>query len=267
LNHLQEKALMVIGGEIVDDSLAIFEWSAPPNCDTGDREAWASANPALGLTITEETIASDHTTDAEPVFRTEVLCQRVPSLAPPPIDPDAWAELAVEGAVSSEAPRFFLDVSPGLRSAAVAGATVHDKVPYVKLADYRAGVGWVQGRVRELVEQYPQAMWQYEATGPASALVEALKLAGVEVAKPFNTTEMARGCAHLEKLVNERAVTHSGDDAVTMALEAAARRDLGDPGLWAWGKKKSTGDISPLVAVTGALWLLETSTVSLPRIF
>ena len=36
-----------------DDSLGIFEWSAPPGCDIWDRDGWAYANPSLGYTLSE----------------------------------------------------------------------------------------------------------------------------------------------------------------------------------------------------------------------
>ena len=58
-----------------EDSLGIFEWSAPPGCSIGDRDGWAQANPSLGYSITEKAIASAARTDPEWVFRTEVLCQ------------------------------------------------------------------------------------------------------------------------------------------------------------------------------------------------
>jgi phage terminase large subunit-like protein len=58
-----------------DDSLGIFEWSAPVGADLHDRDAWAQANPSLGHLMRESTIASDAHTDPEWVFRTEVLCQ------------------------------------------------------------------------------------------------------------------------------------------------------------------------------------------------
>lgn len=180
-----------------------------------------------------------------------------------PIDPVKWAALAVEGHVDGN-PSFFLDCSPGLSSASIAGATLRHGRPHVKLADYRPGTHWVQSKVRELREKYPDARWQYEGTGPASALVEQLRAAGVVVDKPFTGTDVARGCAHLQNLVRGGALSHSGDQAVTVALASAVKRDIGDPGLWSWRRRRSAGDISPLVAVTGALWLLESAHVSVP---
>ena len=68
----------------------------------------AVANPALGHLITEETLASDHATDEEPVFRTEVLCQRVPTLSPLPVTPAMWqASLDPLSAIKADDPVVF----------------------------------------------------------------------------------------------------------------------------------------------------------------
>ncbi|POH62208.1 terminase, partial [Cryobacterium zongtaii] len=66
-----------------EDSLGIFEWSAPPGCAINDRNGWAQANPSLGYTIREKELASAARTDPEWVFRTECLCQ--------------WSEGTLEG--------------------------------------------------------------------------------------------------------------------------------------------------------------------------
>ena len=66
---------------------------------------------------------------------------------------------------------------------------------------------------------------------------------------------MGRASAHLQQLVADQGVTHDGNPLFTQALTVAVPRDIGD-NLWTWSRRKS-GDISPLVAVTGAAWLLE----------
>jgi hypothetical protein len=103
LNHLRAVALAGLGIDAPlepdengitahvdpDDTLGIFEWSAPDGCDLDDRQAWAQATPALGYTVEESSIASDQRTDPPGVFRTEVLCQRVDVLDGA-IDADDW---------------------------------------------------------------------------------------------------------------------------------------------------------------------------------
>ena len=80
-----------LGGEDIDDSLALFEWSAAPDCDITDRNAWAQANPSLGYGfLTEKALKSSMLTDPEQIFRTECLCQWVESTLPEPFPVGAW---------------------------------------------------------------------------------------------------------------------------------------------------------------------------------
>jgi hypothetical protein len=58
--------------------------------------------------------------------------------------------------------------------------------------------------------------------------------------------------------VTDRTVRHLGDPLLARAITGAGRRDIGD-GLWAWSRRKSDTDISPLVAATGAHWGLSVS--------
>lgn len=80
-----------LGGEDIDDSLALFEWSAAPDCDIADRDAWAQANPSLGYGfLTEKALKSSMLTDPEQIFRTECLCQWVESTLPEPFPIGSW---------------------------------------------------------------------------------------------------------------------------------------------------------------------------------
>jgi phage terminase large subunit-like protein len=66
-----------------DESIALFEWSAPDGCALDDPDAWCQAMPGLGHgTITESAVRLALATDPESVFRTELLCQSVDALNP-----------------------------------------------------------------------------------------------------------------------------------------------------------------------------------------
>lgn len=54
---------------------------------------------------------------------------------------------------------------------------------------------------------------------------------------------------------------HLDDPALNTALAAARKRALGAGGAWAWHRKDST-DITPLVAVTLALWGLTATSIA-----
>jgi phage terminase large subunit-like protein len=43
----------------ITEGLAYFEWSADPNADIGDPAVWRECMPALGITVSEDTIAAD----------------------------------------------------------------------------------------------------------------------------------------------------------------------------------------------------------------
>jgi phage terminase large subunit-like protein len=108
--------------------------------------------------------------------------------------------------------------------------------------------------VAELRAKFTGAPFAVLGTGAVTTLLPALAELGVEP-ESFGASDMGRACGHLQNLVAERTMTHSGDPLFAQALQVAVRRDIGDD-LWTWSRRKS-GDISPLVAGTGALWLLE----------
>jgi hypothetical protein len=266
LNHFQEKAQKVIAGEIDDPSLAIFEWSAPPGCDTADRSVWPMANPALGHTITVDAIASDHTTDTEEVFRTEVLCQRVDTLEPLPIHPRDWARRALKRRGVLDAPVFGLSVAPEFKSASVGTAAMASKrVAHLELADRRDGAAWLVARCVGLKGRFPRARFAAVASGQVASLLPALFKAGIEV-ELLQATDLGRAYGHLHSRVDDATVTHSGDPLFEQAMSGAVKRDVGE-GLWSLGWRKTTSDLTPIESVTVALWLLESSLVKRPAIY
>jgi hypothetical protein len=268
LNHLQSAAQ-----EGVDPALGIFEWSAPAGCDPADRSVWPMANPALGHTITEDVIASDLGTDSVEVFRTEVLCQRVPRLVPQPVSLAAWEVTAANVRPDGE-PVFFVTMAKEMTSATVAVAALHQRVPHVDIADHRDDVDWLTGRLRQLHERYPMAKISTYAAGPVKAwkptLAEPYDRDGVEMPgfdlELMSATDASAGCSHLERLAKDQAFTHSSDDVFVDSLVGAQTRTQ-EGGSWVWDWRTSTGDLAPIAAATGALWELEKSTAALPMIF
>lgn len=230
-----------------------------------DSQAWAESNPGLGIRINEEFIESELGAMSPKSFDVERLgIGDWPSEEGEdgPIRRSDWDECAiVPPEPSPPRPVFFLDASPMLMSASVGVAAMHDGKPHLELAAHRGGADWLAGRAAELKERHPQATFAVLGTGAVTALLPALQERGIEP-ESFTNQDMGRACAHLQKLVVQRAVTHNGDPVFGQALRVAVGRDIGDD-LWTWSRRKS-GDISPLVAVTGAAWLLE-SQLTIPR--
>jgi hypothetical protein len=66
-----------------------------------------------------------------------------------------------------------------------------------------------------------------------------------------NTPEHGQACGRLVDMVNDKTMVHMGSDELRDAVRGARSRPLGDA--WAWSRKNSSVDISPLVAATLAL--------------
>jgi len=73
-----------------DRNLAYLEWSAPPELDRMDPEAWAYGNPAMGITIALEALADYAATMQPEVFDTEHLCRWVVSMRERLVRPEEW---------------------------------------------------------------------------------------------------------------------------------------------------------------------------------
>jgi phage terminase large subunit-like protein len=266
-----------------DPSLVYVEWCAPgswdePPCQVGfacnhvrgiagcalDRqEFWRAANPAIGRRIPYNFIAAERRALPPAEFARERLgWWDQPATGLQPIDPATWATCSVgRDARPDGAPVFFVDVAYGMRSCAIAVAATRHGVPHVELADQRANTDWVVPRILELRARHPRARVGGFTNHAVGALVPELAAAGVELEK-MNDSDMGRACAHLEKLV-PGGMTHSGDPLLMVAIGGAVKREIGE-GLWSWGRRKSVTDISPLVAATGALWLLAQEKPSAP---
>jgi hypothetical protein len=247
----------VVEGLDDGDSLGIFEWSAPPGCDIGDRDGWAQANPSLGYTITERAIASAARTDPEWIFRTEVLCQWSDGSLEGPFPPGAWEAGTVKddrqivGKVKA-----CIDVSFDRSRAHVAFAGVNDRGrPQVEVVASRAGVEWVLPWLQD-----PKRVDLIEAvTGqtrgaPVSGLLIDLAAAGVPVVD-WQGPDLGAGSGAFYDLVRNNGVDHLSQPVLDVAAATAVTKPSGDG--WLWDRRHSPTDIAPLIAASGAVWLLN----------
>lgn len=271
LNALQDQGRAAAEHpEAADPTLGHFEWSAPDDvkctcgrpdaihtadCRLQDRTAWAMANPALGYTVTEEAIASALTTDPEQIFRTEVLCQRVPDARPDwaVIPETSWRALADVDSQAGEQVAFGVDATPDGTYAAigVAGAR-EDGLGHSELVDHRRGTGWLLERAVQLDERWHPVGWVIDPRGPAGFLIKDFEDAGLNVIKTSaGDVADATGSLIAATGVQEgdeptlRYVPHPALDA---AVAGADTKPLGDGRKW--DRRSPTVDISPLVAIT-----------------
>lgn len=229
--------------------LAFFEWSAPPDVDLDDREAWAQANPALGIRITEEFVESERDAMDDLGFSRERLGIWFDPNAMMVIDGRKWAALADQSSQVVDTLVFALDATPDRTGAAIAVAGRRaDGIGHVEVVDARRGTGWVVDRAVELQERHKPRAWVLDPASSAGAWLPALQERGIE---PVLVTgrEFGQACGALyEDVVENLALRHLDQPQLNAALSGARKGPVGDA--WRWHRRDSTVDISPLVAVT-----------------
>ena len=256
--------------------VAWFEWSAEgehPDKLTddvlADPRVWAQANPGMGIRISQEHIANEH---AGALGRREFAVERLGVGDWPATDGsdkqviglDAWKALT-DPASGIEGPLVFVfDVAPDRRNSAIGAAGRRaDGLWHVEVIDQRRGTGWVVDRVAELDKKHRPAAIACDEKGPAASLLPELDKLDVKV-ETINATEHAQGCGLIFDTVDQKGLRHLGTPELEAAIKGACKRPLGDA--WAWSRKSSAVDISPLVACTLALWKASTSVALEPMV-
>jgi hypothetical protein len=250
-----------------DDRLMYAEWSADAEIDTfdailDDEGAWAQANPGLGIRVTQEFVAMERRSMDPRTFAVERLgvgdWPRLDDDAGDGITKEMWAAIADEASTVVDPVQFAFDVRPDRRAAAIGVAGFReDGLPHVEVVAHQSGTKWIPGRLAELLDHHDGGRVVFDEKSPAAALIPKL----VELGIPFEALsgpEYAKGCGVFFDAVEQEALRHLDQPELTAAARGAAKRPLGDA--WAWSRKNSAVDISPLVSCTLALWGLGSLT-------
>jgi phage terminase large subunit-like protein len=243
--------------------LAWLEWSCEADTDPGDPDAWATANPALGIRIDHEFVMAEKDAMPEEAFLVERLGVWPSELdAGRVIGDEQWGALCDPDTDAVDPVAFAIDVAPDRSSSCIAvGGERSDGLSHVAVVDHKRGTRWVVERVVELVERWSPSAVVLDAGGPAGSLVAELEDAGVELTL-MSAREHAQACGLFFDQVSAGQLRHRDDPRLTTAITGAVTRPMGDA--WAWGRKLSTTDISPLVAVTLALWAHRSAVADKP---
>lgn len=251
-------------------TVALFEWSAPPECALDDRDGWAQANPSLGYTMTEESIESDLATDPPAVFRTEVLCQEVESLVEA-IDIATWRSMGDPGYIigSLEDPRVVLGVEvslDGTHVSLIATAQHPDGNYYVEPVDSwdsvdearsgRPAPGEPDGHTptfAEWVERIKPAAFAWLPGGPAAPLAVDIRRLDTDVQDVIGNS-VKEACAGFADLVSSRRIAHPGDPMLDAHVEGAQRYDQGDG--WRFARR-GAAPIDGVYAAAAAVHVLR----------
>ena len=254
--RVRERALAEKG-----ERLGYLEWSVDeddpsqvPDRVLSDKAAWAQANPALGIRIAADYIEQ---TEFDAMDRRTFAVERL-GIGDWPrtdhtttvLDLKLWAECEDGMSQVQDPVCLAFDVSPDrFSSVAVAGRRA-DGLAHIEVIASRRGTSWVAEYVAERVQRHRPQVVVCDAYGPAASLIPALENMSIEV-QAMTSSEHGRACGQFVDQVEAGTLRYRPDDVLANAVKAAQTRPLGDA--WAWSRKGSSGNISPLVACTLAL--------------
>lgn len=271
LDALRQPALHYLERGEGDQSLGLFEWSAPDGAEPDDPEALAMANPQFGRRTNPDALvaagrrAMQAGGEELAGFRTEVMCQRE-RLLNPAIDPTSWGRAGTAAPVDLSEHRdkvaLCVDVSlDGSHASLVAAAVIDGKV-HAEVVEAWEGYGCTKRLRAELPEVVrrvkPRALGWFPG-GPAASVAADLVQRkgwpprGVEL-------EDIRGdvtavCMGLAEQVKAGDVVHPADPMLTTHVSAAQKLQRGDAWVFV---RRGVVPIDGAYALAGAVHLART---------
>jgi hypothetical protein len=251
-----------------DESLMWAEWGAEgENPEWVDEEAasdpkvWARSNPGLGIRISPEHIEKERRSMDPRTFAVERLgVGDWPSTDPEEeavISTAKWKACADPDSKLESRLVFTFDVTPTRSAAAIATAGRRaDGKKHIEVVEHGKGTGWVVDRIEELQDRHDPAKIVCDEKSPAASLIPEFEEREIKV-ETINSAEHAQACGRLFDDVEQGELRHIDQADLNAAVRGAETRPLSDA--WAWSRKNSTIDISPLVAATLAAWTVETT--------
>lgn len=240
-----------------DPTLCLLEWSAEDGCDLDDVEAWAQANPALGITVSEAVLRSRLATLTPARFRTEHLCQRVDTLDSA-VSADAWAACEDEtGTLDGFRDRVVavLDVAPdGAHSSLVAAAVLDDGRVRLDVVAEWTSTQALRADLPDLLARVRPRVLGWFGGGPAAAL--AADLRAVRQAHEVKAGDIPAVCQGFAEQVSARRVLHPGDPMLTAQVLGSSRLAAGDG--WRFSRRRGVGAVDAVYAAAGAVHLART---------
>lgn len=240
-----------------DPGLFYAEWAAGEaddhtgsGVDIDDPAEWHRANPAIESgRIEAEFIERERAAMDEEEFGRERLGLWGSGAMRGAIDPDVWRALGDPASRPTGQVALAVDVPPEGRRASIARAGLREDGRVHVEVDVRPGTGWAVERLAELSKKRG-AVVVLDGASRANALVPGLEAAKVKVIA-YGTRDVVTACSAFMDRVDEGKLAHLQQPELAIAVDAARRRKVGDA--WAWHRRDTSQDISPLVAATLAI--------------
>jgi phage terminase large subunit-like protein len=233
----------------------IIEFAAPDTTtseDAGNPELWARSHPGIGTLTDLETIEKRFEKLATPQFLREYLGVWPEDYTQSVIDMERWKSLGEEFKAKPENFALAYDVAVDGSVACIAAAWRDGEHAYVEIVEHKLGTEWLVPRLNELARKY-RTLIGHDTVGAALVEAEAMnRLRPRPRVQPLAYRDLAPACAMFMKEFSQGSLRHFDQSSLNEAVSKAVKRPLGENG-WAWGRRASGGDITPLAAATFAL--------------
>jgi hypothetical protein len=232
------------------EGMCYLEWSAEPGSDSSDPQVWRRAIPAMGYTITEDAVRGDFLGMARHQFERAMLNMWVSTMGDPIVDLDHWESLAEPNAPRPDWVVLGLDIAPKGSSAAICAVGEIGNCLHGVVLEHGPGCDWVPRALERIVAEWGGPRLLVDGRACAHMLPELERATGFKVSE-LKTADIPVACEFWLRLVQESRFKHRGERELTIALDGAGQRRLGDG--FAWSRRSSGVDITPLVAQTLAV--------------
>lgn len=233
------------------EKLCWMEWSADKDDPIDSHATWAKANPAFGYRLSVEKTEDDYNLMTEDGFSREKLGMWASGSANSVFDLDVW-----QGLIASEVPKgpyaLSIDVSGMMDRASVAVAAYSGDSVQVQIIENRRGTGWIAELCADWQKNKRPFLGVFiDKQSAAAGLLTELRAKRIKII-PIGTQDITQACGMFINRVNNSTLLHADQSALNDAVANARKRPVGDA--FAWNKKNSEVDITPLVAATNAAY-------------
>jgi hypothetical protein len=248
----------------------LIDYGIPDDADPMDLDVVAAHHPALGHTVTMDSLRAAQTQLADkPSEFARAYGNRATGAGERVIPRADWEAVVTTDDLPEGRPAYAIATSAdGSMTAVVAAVVGPDGTPWVEVLPgaHRPGRSWAVDYVRNLADAGQGVA--VDRTGPAGPIADQLELAGVQLLT-VGGTDHAAACADLYDRITDpgdkrvRLRAHPGLDD---AADVATRRFRSD-GAWVWSRVRSGGDISPLEAAGLGVWAVLRNPAAIPAPF
>lgn len=239
--------------------------------DLDDQNIWRLTNPSSvhagsGHGVSLATMARERSAMSDQGFARERLGIWPPDLTQGfgVFSKELWQGLWHPDSVPTGPPVLSLDVSPrnagAVRTAIGIAATRDDGRKHVEVVATDAGTSWVLPMIKRMIEVSAIRTIVIDPGSPAGSLLADLETLMVEMGLPKESIikMTSRDVAAAFGMIYDAAtgtvptLAHLGQPELDQAVGGAVKRPIGDG--HGWDRRNSTSDVTPLIAVTHALW-------------